>query len=254
LADFNFSLKYRKGSSQVVADALSRRDEYHLTEEDRQQNVQVLLPQNLFIKDDECQSECLGDSVAGDLLLKGRSSNFPVHTLTNRNIKPLEENSSIMFLDSQPLGVVNNALSLKAQSSIERKKDIKKSVRFTIPLEQSLQRKDFNLLKMPLQMNTKDKFQVKGRGSDRLIRKLTNRPLILNALDDSDTNSDTATNSNYDVANYHSEINEDTDFDEDDVSAVGDVSQFMEFDGQTESRDPIWFQYLLQYLWNTIFH
>jgi hypothetical protein len=98
---------------------------------------------------------------------------------------------------------------------------------------------------------TQDKFNFKERSSDFSSTKLKDRAII-NALDTSDEEAEmSASNSDYDAANYQSDISEGSSFDEDDIDAVGDVSQFEEFQGGTQdSPDPLLFQYLLQYLWN----
>ena len=72
---------------------------------------------------------------------------------------------------------------------------------------------------------------------------------VLRSLEFSDNDADTSSNSDYDVSGYHSP-SEETDFDDDDVSAVGDITQFMEFQGSTGSEDPPWFQHLLGFLWD----
>jgi hypothetical protein len=92
----------------------------------------------------------------------------------------------------------------------------------------------------------KDKFIYKGRGSKLATDSLTDS-LQANALSTSEEEM-SELNSDYDAAEYESTAYED-DFDEDDLSAIGDLSQFMEFQGETESEDPLWFQYLLTYLW-----
>jgi hypothetical protein len=196
LADFNFKLSYRTGETQVVADALSRMEEYYLNDSDREQNHQTLLPEHLFD-----QEEVLKDVQPGDR----------VSELDSKNPKKL---ASIL---------------VKEKAKTDK---VSKHVKFNIPFEQLLDRKDFNIFKMPL-----------------------NRNAIVSALSASSASSassssseDLVDNSDYDLADYESTV-EESDFDEDDLSAVGDVSQFLEFEGQTESGDPIWFRYLLQYLW-----
>ncbi len=98
-------------------------------------------------------------------------------------------------------------------------------------------------------------------------KKTTNKSLVeaprrqavinLNALDtveefepyQSEVDSvSSSSNSDYDLTTYVSHAPEQSDFDEGDVSAVGDVCQFMELKGQTESEHPHCFQDLLQYL------
>ena len=93
-----------------------------------------------------------------------------------------------------------------------------------------------------------DKFSCKGRSSDFSLTGLTDS-FVVNALNDSDEEDTISSNSDFDLVNYESSTQDD-DFDEDDVSAIGDVAQFMEFEGDTESEDPPWFQCLLAYLWS----
>jgi hypothetical protein len=117
---------------------------------------------------------------------------------------------------------------------------------------------------------SRDKFHDSCRNEkkDYLYEEASNHPrkeaprgqtgTHLNAIDtdeapepcSSDESQSTSANSDYDITTYVSDAPEESDFDEDDVSAVGDVSQFMELEGHTESEDPHWFQDLLQYLWN----
>ena len=94
-----------------------------------------------------------------------------------------------------------------------------------------------------------DKFLNKGRSSDFLPMKLKDSAK-LNMMEVSEDDSVLPSNSDYDVADYQSLVSEETEFDEDNVSAVGDVSKYMELEGQTASDDPPWFKHLLQYLWN----
>ena len=69
-------------------------------------------------------------------------------------------------------------------------------------------------------------------------------------VSDDDQESSSSMNSEYDVLAYRSDEGNLSEFDEDDVSAVGDVAQFMELEGMSESEDPLWFQYLLRFLWS----
>ena len=191
LADYNFNLKYRSGSLQVVSDALSRKSVYHLTEEDGKNNNQVLLPKELFVK-----SSCLKVCVIGCQLKNLRKVRFRI---------PLEEYSS-ESIEKCSLG------------------------------------------------GPEGDFMNKERGSDSSIYNLISRlvkedvkSISVVEIEEEMTNSDS--NSDYDIHAYNSD-NYSTEFDEDDLSAVGDVAQFMEFEGDAENEDPPWFQYLLKYLWN----
>ena len=65
----------------------------------------------------------------------------------------------------------------------------------------------------------------------------------------SDEDDTSATDSDFDTTVYHSDNGAGSDSESSDGTSVGDLAQFMEFEGQTESEDPAWFQYLLQYLW-----
>jgi hypothetical protein len=96
---------------------------------------------------------------------------------------------------------------------------------------------------------TKDKFNCKERSSNLLPLKLKDSVLI-NSLDSSDEESSLASNSDYDGVDYQSSVSLENEFDDDDIFAVGDVNQFAEFEGGSiGSPDPLWFQYMLQYLW-----
>jgi hypothetical protein len=64
-------------------------------------------------------------------------------------------------------------------------------------------------------------------------------------------------NSDTESENYNSDYDVDL-FDDSSQNSLagsseemyGDLAQFMEFEGQVESHDPIWFQLMLNYLWN----
>ena len=102
---------------------------------------------------------------------------------------------------------------------------------------------------------SQDKFITKERSSSLSDNNLITRdnPLalapvhLITPVHNSD--SEEGTTSDYDAAHFDS-LEEHSETSEGDESEFGDLAQFLEFRGDTENQDPLWFQYLLTYLWD----
>jgi hypothetical protein len=106
LADFNFTLHHRKGSKQVVSDALSRKTCHELNDEDKEFNKQTLLDKSLFI------NSLVTEFRNSDSELEGSNSDFDI----NEESTEEEANSSVETEEESVFGDLDQLVEIEGNS------------------------------------------------------------------------------------------------------------------------------------------